>query len=175
MKKFLLIGLLIALLSGSAIPAHARDKKVIKLTDGSILKGKVIELKDEIYTIEILTEWQNDSGKPVAPLKIPASSVESITAFLPPQNTQSSENADLQGQAFELKDKIMGDTGIMGGVNQLAEQEEIKQLLSDPQLLNDVMSMDPEKIQNNEKIQELMNNPEMQKLMLQIQQKYPLQ
>jgi hypothetical protein len=175
MKKIFSLCILTFVFFSLAAVGHAQNDKVITLTDGSVLKGKVVELKDNMYTIEILPGWEAESGESVEPLKIPASSVESITPDTPKKELSPAENANIKDQAVKLQNKIMEDTDIMGQMNQLAGQEEIKQLLSDPGVLSDVMSMDPDKIQNNENVQKLLNNPEMQKLLLHIQQKFPAQ
>jgi len=55
----------------------------------------------------------------------------------------------------------------------IINDEEIQAMLSDPQLLNDVLSYDPEKIQQNDNAQGLMQNEKIQKLMDKIRQKIP--
>ena len=175
MKKSSLILVLTVICLNLAPAGHAQNEKFITLTDGSVIKGKVIELKDNMYTIEILTDWKGEPGESVEPLKIPASSVESITTAKPGKEAAQAQENDLKDQASKMQEKIMADTEIMGQMNQIAEQEEVQKLLSDPNLLSDVMSMDPDKIQNSEGVQKLMSNPEVQKLLLQIQQKYPTQ
>ena len=57
----------------------------------------------------------------------------------------------------------------------IVSDEEVRSLLSDPELLNDVLSYDPEKIQQNDNVQELMQNKKMQELMEKIYQKMPAQ
>ena len=175
MKKSSLIFVLTVICLNLAPAGYAQNEKFITLTDGSVIKGKVIELKDNMYTIEILPDWKGEQGESVEPLKIPASSVESITTAKPGKESAPAQNTDLKEHASKMQEKIMADTEIMGQMNQLAEQEDIQKLLSDPKLLGDVMSMDPDTIQNSEGVQKLMSNPEVQKLLLQIQQKFPTQ
>jgi hypothetical protein len=175
MRNFLLILAFTILGLNLASAGYAQNVKFITLTDGSVIKGKVIELKDDIYTIEILPDWKGEQGEQVEPMKVPASSVESITSVKPDAQQAPVQSTDLKEDVSKMQEKIMADTEIMGQMNQIAEQEDIQKLLSDPKLLSDVTSMDPEKIQNSEGVQQLMNNPEVQKLLLQIQQKYPAQ
>ena len=175
MKNPLLIFVLTMACLNFAPAGHAQNAKFITLTDGSVIKGRVIELKDNTYTIEILPDWKGDPGEQVEPLKVPASSVESITSVKPDTEPVPAQSTDLKEHVSKMQEKIMADTEIMGQMNQIAEQEEVQKLLSDPKLLDDVMSMDPDKIQNSAAVQQLLNNPEMQKLLLQIQQKFPAQ
>lgn len=176
MKNPFFIFVLTIICLNLASAGHAQNEKFITLTDGSVIKGKVIGLKDDMYTIEILPDWKGEQGEQVVePLKIPASSVESITTVKPDEKPAPVQGTDFKDQASKMQDKIMGDAEIMEQMNQLAEHEEVQKLLSDPKLLSDVMSMDPDKIQNSEGVKQLMNNPEVQKLLLQIQQKYPAQ
>lgn len=174
MKKLIFIALTFACLNLAAA-GHAQNEKFITLTDGSVIKGRVIELKDNTYTIEILPDWEGQPGEQVEPLKLPASSVESIASVKPVTEPVPAQSADLKEHVSKMQEKIMADTEIMGQMNQIAGQEEVQKLLSDPKLLDDVMSMDPDKIQNSESVQQLMNNPEVQKLLLEIQQKFPAQ
>jgi len=52
MKKYYSILILtIALLSISTV-SYAETMKIIKLKDGSVLKGKVLQLSDGVYTLE---------------------------------------------------------------------------------------------------------------------------
>ena len=48
-------------------------------------------------------------------------------------------------------------------------------MLSDPKLLDDVLSYDPEKMQQNESVQDLMQNEKMQNLMEKILKTMPAQ
>jgi hypothetical protein len=63
----------------------------------------------------------------------------------------------------------------MTEVENLTNDEEIKALLSDPKLLEDALSFDQDKLQQNKTVQDLMKNPKMQDLMNKIQQQIPAQ
>ena len=167
MKNFSFIYMLTIAFLVLAHVCHAEDRKIITLKDGSVLKGKVLELKDEIYTIEVVHDAD--------PIKIPESNILSITVSEEKKGLDLPQDQELRNKANKLQGKIMEDDALMLKMKSLGENPEVRALLSDPKLLSDVMSMDPKKIQGNKNVQELMNNPEMQKLMQQIQQKFPAQ
>jgi len=170
MKKYLLTFILtICLLSfASAAP---KKVKTITLKGGSTLKGEVIQLKDGIYTLEILN---------IGRMNIPESKILNITSSQAPssQHSQSDGNKSLQkaqikNQVDQIQGDILSNPELMIELQNIINDEEIQAMLSDPQLLNDVLSYDPEKIQQNDNAQGLMQNEKIQKLMDKIRQKIP--
>lgn len=170
MKKYLLTFILtVSVLSlASAAPASS---KIITLKNGSILKGKVIQLKDGIYTLEI-----PDLGR----VDIPEANILSITSPRAPssQHSQSDgsknlQKAELKSQVDKIQGNILSDPGLMMDLQNIIADKEIQAMLSDPRLLNDVLSYDPEKIQRNDNVQNLMQNKNMQKFMEKVRQKLP--
>lgn len=170
MKKTLLTFFLTLTLLGLTTNALAQTAKIITLKDGSILKGKVLQLNNGIYTIETSNLGHVD---------IPESDVLSITApeasSLPAAQAGNTtmQAGQLQAQVQEIQGSILSDPGLMTELQSLLDDKEIQEMLSDPKLLNDVMSYDPEKIQQNPDVQNLMKNPKMLELMNKIQQKIP--
>lgn len=172
MKKYLLTFFLtISLLSfASAAP---KNLKIITLKGGSTLKGEVIQLKDGIYTLNIL-----DLGR----MNVPESDILSITSASASgsQNSQSDESSNQQktqikSQVNQIQENILSDPGLMMDLQNILNDEEVQSMLSDPALLSDVLSYDPEKIQKNDNVQNLMQNEKMQELMEKIRQKLPAQ
>ena len=168
MKKYLLTFILtITLLSlASAAP---KKLKIITLKGGSTLKGEVIQLKDGIYTLEIL-----DLGR----MNVPESNIQSITSSETPgsqysqsDGSNSLQKAQVKSQVNQIQKNILSDPGLMIELQNILNDGEVKAMLSDPKLLNDVLSYDPEKIQQNDNVQDLMQNEKMQKLMEKIRQK----
>ena len=64
---------------------------------------------------------------------------------------------------------------MMAEIEEIVQDEEVKAMLSDPKLMEDVSSFDPMKIQQNPNVQKLMDNPKIKDLMNKIQQKIPAQ
>ncbi len=166
MRKYFLTHILtIALLSLSAT-SYAQEIKVITLKNGSILKGKVLQLKDSIYTLET-----SDLGE----VDIPESNILSITSSEGSSGSSEAQKTEMKKQIEQVQGTILSDPDIMEDIQDILEDDTVKAMLSDPGLLNDVQSFDPNKIQQNQNVQSLMNNPKMQELMNKLQQKIPAQ
>lgn len=155
--------------------------QTITLRDGTILKGKLIEVANNQYIFETSYFGQ-------VSLKIP--DVIGITSenyfptitsqnLQPPQgqtmqsqwgnNPQSSSqtaNAS-QGQApfnqqiSEMQQQMMSDPQIVAQLKELAEDPSILEVLNDPDFIAAVMNKDIEKVKNNPKAQALLNNPKI--------------
>ena len=168
MKKYLLTFILTITLFNLA-SAAPKTLKVITLKGGSSLKGEVIQLKDGIYTLDIL-----DLGR----MNIPESDILSITSSQVPgsQYSQPGENnhpqkEQIKNQVNQIQKDILSDPGLMIELQNIINDEEVQAMLSDPKLLNDILSYDPQRIQQNNSAQDLMQNEKMQELMEKILQK----
>ena len=74
-----------------------------------------------------------------------------------------------------MQGNLLSDPQIMEDIQNALNDPQVQTLLSDPTLLDDVLTYDPETIQNNDTIQDLMQNPKIQDLINKIQQKIPSQ
>ena len=174
MKKVLFSLSIIVFCGLFSLPAQAQDTsqttaadqsiQTINLKDGTALKGHLSKVRNGFYTIET---------KHMGNVTIHEADLLSITlgATPAPQSTQtgSSDQApfpggslQLPGQMGQMGQQLMSDPEIMGSVMSLMEDPEIMELLKDPSLMQAVMTMDPEKIQNNPAVQKLLQNPRMQ-------------
>lgn len=146
-------------------PSYAQTAKTIALKDGSTLKGKVIKLENNIYTLEIPSLGQ---------IEVPESDIISITpAKAPSGNGDDPQKTELKDQVQKIQGNIMTDPALMLDIQNIVNDEEVRKLLSDPKLMQDVLSYDQEKIQGNKGVQDLMDNPKIQDLMNKIYQKIP--
>ena len=155
--------LIVLFLFSLTVTASADSIKTISLKDGSIIKGKILELTNGKYKVETPN---------VGTLEIKDEDIVTITTGdLPPPiantNTLAAPSAPLTGfqsQMQQFQNQLMANPSAMSGIMGLANDPSITSILSDPSISKDIMSYDPEKIQNNPKIQELMQNPKMQEL-----------
>ena len=147
-----------------SVYATADSAKTISLKDGSVLKGKILELTNGKYKVET-----NNVGT----LEIKDEDIVSImVGDLPtptPTNTNNNTTnttppSGFQSQMQQFQSQLMTNPNAMSGIMGLANDPSITAILSDPSIAKDIMSYDPEKIKNNPKIQELMQNPKMQEL-----------
>lgn len=173
MKKYFFIFTLASVLLGFTAASFAQTTKTITLKDGSVLKGRVIQLKDDIYTLETST---------LGRINIPESKILSIASpqslgpqHQPPNTGKSLQKAELKNQVQQLQGSILTDPGLMAELQNMLNDENIKAMLSDPKLMSDVLSYDQEKIQQNSNVQRLMQNPKMRDLMNKVHQRIPIQ
>ena len=143
--------------------AQAQSSKMITLKDGSILKGSVAAFENNVYTIETPNLGQ---------LQIPDSEIITISdeSAVPSQNTNPSAGG-LQSEVQALQGTLLSDPEILNDMQKLMEDESIRAILADPNFVQDIMSYDPSRIENNSQTQKLMENPEMKALMEKIQSK----
>ena len=168
MKKYSLILILILTLISLTTISFAQALKIITLKDGSVLKGKVVQLKNGIYTVETSN---------LGSINIPESNILSIASpeavKIQQAGGNTSQKALLKNQVQAIQGNILSDPGLMMEIQDILNDEEVKAMLSDPKLLDDVLSYDQEKIRKNDNVQNLLQNPKMQNLMNKIQQKIP--
>ncbi len=172
MKKLNILPFSVLILLLSAFPAFAQSVKIITLKDGTQIKGEVTRMQNDIYTVET---------ESLGTLDIQASDIDSINADrttahaassdtpmqMPPQNAN-----EPMPSMQELQKKMMNDPEIIENAQTIAEDPRLMELMADPSVMNDLMSGDPARIENNAKLQELMNDPQMQELMIQMQEKF---
>ena len=157
----------------TTVTANAQTAKVITLKDGSIIKGKVVRLVNGIYTLETSNLGQ---------INVPESTILSIVLprVMNSQNQQAIGSTALQkeqlkNQVQQMQGSILSDPELMGDLQDMVKDKEIQAMLSDPKLLSAILSYDPEKLQNNQNVQRLMQNPKIQNLMNKVYQKMPTQ
>ncbi|MCA9404972.1 MAG: hypothetical protein KC684_00405 [Candidatus Omnitrophica bacterium] len=159
------------------INAEASPRKVITLTDGSILKGTVLGLSDGNYLL------QTDNLGKVEISEEHVDSIQSEIAYRAEQQdldkaaqtqTTSQATGTTSGQNPNMEqaiNQVMADPTIMNDIQTLMQNEEIMTMLEDPELLNLLMNPDPKEFENNPKIQKLMSNPHMREVINSVQQK----
>lgn len=171
MKKYYSILILAIVLLSVGTTSYAGSMKIIKLKDGSVLKGNVLRLSSGVYTFETSNLGEVDiEESDILSITSPELS-GSLSGNSSTLNNMKSE--DLKKQVQQIQGSILADEGIMLEIQDMLKDENIRAMLSDPKLMEDVTSFDPQKIQQNTSVQELMNNPKIQELMQKIQQKMP--
>ena len=154
---FLLTSLLLLLPNAS----NAQEAKVITLKDGSTLKGQVLELNNQTYKVQT---------ENLGVVSIPEADVVSIQAASAVSTDSLAGSGDLKNQVNQLQGQIMADPKIIDEIQKLTQDEEVMKILSDENFIKDVMSYDENKIKNNEKVNELMANPQMKELIEKVNQ-----
>ena len=163
MKEIILLNVTIFLFLFTSISSADTSQRNIILKDGSIIKGTITKMENGVYTVvsDRLGEMQiNDQD--IANIQSGNDPVLVGDTSSHSGNTQSS---NLKNQVQAMQGTILNDPEIMNDIMGLMDDPEIQTLLSDKAFVSDVTSMDQNKIQNNDKVQNLMNNPKMQKLL----------
>ena len=128
----------------------------ITLKDGTLIKGHLEKIEDDTYTIKT---------QHMGLINVQASDIDNISNS---QNTAPSTNTSYRGQIQQMQQSILKNPQTMSAIQDLANDQEIVNLLKDPELLKVIMAMDPAAAKNNPKIQDLMNNPKMKSIINQM-------
>lgn len=149
MKRFWIFVLAVVVFLATGIVGFAQEnpEKVIKLKDGMILRGKVLFQDKETYKIESVI---------LGVLSVKASdvvSVEDVAAVPIPA-----------AQMDIYQKKIVNDPAVMDSVKALAQDPEVVEMLSDPELKSAVLRQDLNYLQNNEKFRKFSDNPSVKRI-----------
>lgn len=153
MKKILSFSLAIIFLSTAPVCAQ-QSLQIIKLKDGTTIKGQLVNVANGSYTIASSTMGQ---------VQVSADQILSINSAEVgiPVGADGKISADTIN---DVKTNMMQDPAIMSLIQELVKDPEIAELMKNPSLMQDALSMDPQKIQNNPEVQKLMQNPTMQEI-----------
>ena len=151
--------------------------QTITLKDGTQLKGKLTSVKDGIYTIQTFnlgTLTVNENQIVSVSSQLIADQAATASQLVPAQSAQQPQfnKSELAVQAQLLQKQFLADPKIMQEIQNLMNDEEVKTILTDPEVMKAVMSYDPNTIAGNEKIKKLMENPKIKSLMNLIQQNF---
>ncbi|MFT5387197.1 MAG: hypothetical protein ACI9F2_000293 [Lysobacterales bacterium] len=144
------------LLASHAISAE--ELKTITLKDGSVLKGKIISMSGGTYTIKTALLDEVEISEAVI-ANIGSSQI----------NPANSQNSGLKGQVEKIQTQVLQNPAIMSDIQKMLENPEMLEIMKDQDFITDIMSMDPARIQNNPKAQQLLGNPQMQEMMKKIE------
>ena len=163
--------LLFLFLSSLSLAANVCAEQVITLKDCSQIKGDLVGVKDDVYTVKTSTLGEiNVSSSQVANISNPHALPASIVTAPSASPIMGAASSDISGQVQAAQAKLMADPQTMTEIQALVQDPEITQLLSDPTLLQAVTAKDPAAVQSNPKAQALMQNPKMRALMDKLQQ-----
>lgn len=158
--------------SGQQNTVASPQLQTITLKDGTVLKGQLVKIVNDIYVIQTPS---------VGEVQVKVTDLASISngGISPAQNLSATAGnslattnaAERQGQVAQLQQQLLGDPELQSSIQALMKDPAIMDLLTNGNLIQDALSMDPEKAKSNQNIQKLMENPKMQDLMQKINQK----
>ncbi len=154
-----LLPLLLCLALGSTV-AMAADLRRITLSDGSVINGEVLEMKDDVYIIRSAT---------LGTVRLSSAQVRGIDTMeaipAPAAITGTSGVRKARGEAVEgIAERLGNDPSTMELITKLQEDPKIQDILNDPEIMNAVQSGDPAALEDNPKIRDLMNHPAVEEI-----------
>ena len=175
--------------AGQGFYPSANPLQIFQLSDGSTLKGRLVAIQGEHYLVESVSMGNisiraenivsiTAANAPVAAQPAsPASAGQTASAAAAYSPKQGNNLSALSGPQVregiaQMQEQMMQDPALMSAVQNLAQDPSFTAILSDKELMDAIMSMDLEKIRNNPKAIELMNNPQMQQIMQKTGQKF---
>ena len=170
MKKFSIpffVSFSILLLSS---PSNAESIKLFTLKDGSRIKGQLISVQGDIYKIQTAQLGEiNINGEQIVTISAPPEVVNLGQTQNNTSEVQSNTTQEFKDQTMHLQQQFSTDPDIMKDIQNIIDDPEMMQFLSDKNFISDMMSYDTEKIKNNPRTEEMMRNPKIQGLINKIQ------
>jgi len=121
------------------------QERIVRLKDGTIFRGKVLSKDKNSYKIE-----NNILGV----IAVKDSDILSIEEAAPAAPSALNN----------LQQKIAGDPHTIQSIQSLAQDQEVVEILSDPQLKAAIMRQDVDYLKNTEKFLKFTNNPSVKKI-----------
>ena len=138
-----------------SLNAHAGEVREIDLSDGSVINGEVLSLRNGIYTVRSDT---------LGIVKLEESKVRAIRPRSPASGSQPAQSGISSGQAQSLQQKMMSDQEIMGLIQSLKNDPEFQKILEDPEIMKAVNAGDVSALAANPKFMKLLNNATVQEI-----------
>ena len=147
----------------AATDHSAENLKTITLTDGTILKGKLLSFQNGIYTVETTRLGQ---------VRIKDADIASIASGSTAPSAAAISSPQNPGQIQTIQSQLLSDPEIIQDLQTIAQDPQMIELFSDKDFMSAVLSNDPEKIKQHPNSQVMMQNSKFQELLQKIQNKF---
>ena len=117
---------------------------MIELNDGSLLYGKIVSLKDGVYTIDTMS---------LGSIKVEESKIRLIRF--------KSDQQAAKEQIQAMQKLMMSDKEITDIITSLKDDPDVQKILKDPDLMKAINSGDLETLLSNPKFLKLLSNPKI--------------
>lgn len=134
-------------------PVTAGEIKEIELSDGSMILGEIVNLEEDFYTIK-----SSDLGT----VRIEQSKIRAIRS--------NSSDETTREQLKALEQRMMNDDEILTLLLALENDPLFKEILEDPEIMEEVSSGDIPTLMSNPKFLKLLDNPKVQEIRKRIQE-----
>jgi len=151
---------LIALLS---LPhwVFADATRVIELIDGSQVSGVIVEYGNGTYTVQSeVLGLLHLRDEQIRSIHSPSRTSDQTDTL----NLESQDRAS-QSQLEHIQARILAEPDILDLVMSLQQDPDVLAILSDPQLMQAIMSGQISKLQDHQKFQAIESNPKFQKIL----------
>lgn len=153
-RMTLLVIFLIALCG----PASAGSRGEIELSDGSVIYGEILSVKNGVYTIQSSTMGvlTVDQSK-IREIRFGSCSVDKTpSAGLPKEGIHPEMQA--------IQNSLLGNEEILSIILSLQEDPEFQKILNDPSVMNPVMSGDIQSLMANPKFLQILSHPKVKEI-----------
>lgn len=157
MKMVALKQIIVLAAIGWAAMCHA-EERIIQLEDGSRLHGEIVSMEDGRYTIRT---------RSLGDVTIDAARIRGIVGpgDAPVPGPAPAEGGGEKRQTVEaIQSDIAASPGLISKIMKLRDDPEMQAVLSDPEVMEAVRSMDFDALASNPKIKALMESPAMKEI-----------
>jgi hypothetical protein len=144
--------IVIALLFFS-VQAFAGDAVSVALKDGSVISGELLSLQNGVYTV---------SSDSLGTVSIDETKIRAIRYGSQGGGTDPIQSTGGQTQA--IQQAMVSDEQIMSLILSMQNDPDVQKILSDPEIMNAVLSGDANTLKSNPKFIKLMNHPTIRKI-----------
>ena len=123
---------------------YAGEVRMIELNDGSLLYGKIVSLKDGVYTVNTMS---------LGSVKIEESKIRVIRF--------KSDDQAAKEQIQAMQKLMLSDKEIINVIASLKNDPDVQKILKDPALMKAINSGDLETLISNPKFLKLLANPKI--------------
>ncbi|MCK5215900.1 MAG: hypothetical protein KAR05_11185 [Candidatus Omnitrophica bacterium] len=156
------------------------QEQTITLKDGTILKGYLVDVKNNFYTIKTkhmgqvnisVNDLKSITTMPVVTEQKPDLNNMMSAMLGGGQPMQSLRSNSMLAQLPQLQSQFMSDPDFMAMVQEIMQDESFMRMMNQGDLMSTLMTMDPAQMQNNPAMQQFLQNPKMQKIINYITEK----
>ncbi|MBI4696313.1 MAG: hypothetical protein HY749_20085 [Gammaproteobacteria bacterium] len=130
-------------------PQAHPSPRYIELADGSVIKGEVVSAANGTYRVKTAA---------MGVLELKEADIRSIASSAP---TGGPPAADVAGtaEASDIQRRILSDPELLKSIHALQGDPAVESILRDPEVMRAIQSRDVRALQNNDKIERLIESP----------------
>lgn len=150
-----------ALLAGFSGIVYCAQASRVELSDGSVINAEVVSLDNGIYTlnVESLGRITIDASK-IRTIETPVPETHvAPTGDIPVQNSNA-----VSSKTEQLERIVEADPEIMKKISGLLTDQQFKDLLEDPEIVNAAESKDINALLLNKKFKDVLNHPAIKEI-----------